>query len=208
VQYIRTLSVIAIVTACSFAIYCGWEIARFGVIEAGLDQYDNRKEVLRSYFAVLGLTSTARQAALPQEIDPVDKKNALERGRALTELLSVRPLSATHWLSLSKIRLIAGEAADNVTAALTLSDITGGYEEDVLLERGIFCMSLWERLPAELQRRTVGELAAALLLLGRGDRGRLRAALVAKTEKTRQEIRTAFLQTGSLSTENLAEIGL
>jgi hypothetical protein len=81
-----------------------------------LDQYDNRKEGLRHYFASLGPTSTARHAALPQKIDPVEKKN------------------------------------------------------------------------------------------GPGGRRRFHAALFEKTEKIRQDIRTAFLQTARLSPEVIAEI--
>jgi hypothetical protein len=78
-----------------------------------------------------------------------------------------------------------------------LSWLTGPNEEYVMVERGIFVLSLWESLSPDLKRQTAVDLAAEKTMESKS----FRAVLATKPEDVRQEIRTAVLATGAKEVE-------
>ena len=100
------------------------------------------------------------KAELREKIDISDPKAANSRREALSAILSIEPLSSVNWLSLSGMQLVTDQPMEQVLESLELSMVTGPNEGYVMADRGIFGVSLWERLSPELKRRVAADLAA------------------------------------------------
>jgi hypothetical protein len=139
------------------------------------------------------------QADLTDEINPSDMMVAYRRRAILSELLSIRPLSSMDWFSLSGMQLATDQPMKDVLASLKLSMLTGPNEASVMTKRGVFGVSLWESLAPELKSRVAYDLSPTLFPRSPAEgaeHGELRAALSAKPEHVRKEIREALLATG------------
>ena len=152
---------------------------------------ENRAEIINTWTAVPGIASAALQSKLTEKINISDLKAANSRREALSAILSIKPLSSSDWLSLSGMQLITDQPMDQVFASLLLSTMTGPNEGYVMADRGIFGASLWEDLSPDLKRHAAVDLAA-----GEPDDGKFRAVLSTKSERVRNELRTAILATG------------
>ena len=199
-RFVRFLTALAVVGLCALAVSRGWDIVRFSMADAGL-----QAEAVRPWVAVSGLSFSAQESLLTDEADPGDEKRAQKRRNELTDILAVRPLSSEYWLALSEIRLVTLEPSNKVVEAFELSTLTGANEDYMMARRGVFGVSHWEVLPAEVRMRAATDLVAGPL----SDRtvAKLRTALSGKTETVRQEIRTA-LEAEGLAPKELARISL
>jgi hypothetical protein len=83
--------------------------------------------------------------------------------------------------------------------------VTGPNEGYVMADRGIFGVSLWERLPPELKRRVAVDLAVGEVTVVWN--GKFKAVLSAKSEPVRNELRAALLATGLLPQEVERRLG-
>jgi hypothetical protein len=153
---------------------------------------ENRAEIIHTWTAVPGIASAALQSKLTEKINTSDLKAANSRREALSAILSIKPLSSMDWLSLSGMQLITDQPMDQVLASLLLSTVTGPNEGYVMADRGIFGASLWEDLSPDLKRHAAVDLAAGEI----HDDGKFRAVLSTKSERVRNELRTAILATG------------
>ena len=199
-RFVRFLTALAVVGLCALAVSRGWDIVRFSMADAGL-----QAEAVRPWVAVSGLSFSAQESLLTDEADPGDEKRAQKRRNELTDILAVRPLSSEYWLALSEMRLVTLEPSNKVVEAFELSTLTGANEDYMMARRGVFGVSHWEVLPAEVRMRAATDLVAGPL----SDRtvAKLRTALSGKTETVRQEIRTA-LEAEGLAPKELARISL
>jgi hypothetical protein len=141
---------------------------------------------------VPGVASAALKAELREKIDASAPKAADNRREALSATLSIDPLSSVNWLSLSGMQLVTDQPMEQVLESLELSMVTGPNEGYVMADRGIFGVSLWERLPPELKRRVAADLAAGDIT----GNGKLQAVLATKSDPVRNELRAALLATG------------
>ena len=80
---------------------------------------------------------------------------------------------------------------DQVFGSFVLSTMTGPNEGYVMAERGMFGVSLWEKLPPDLKRRVTNDLA-----VGEIRDGRLRAVVSAQPEQVQNEVKEALGATG------------
>jgi hypothetical protein len=204
VRGVRLLSAIAVVGVCGLAMSRGWDIVRFSMADADLAPRGNRTEAVRPWVAVPGLAFSARESLLAVDVEPGDENGAQKQRNDIADILTVRPLSSEYWLSLSTW-LVTDQPSTKLVEALTLSALTGAREGRPMAKRGIFGVSYWEVLPAEIRKRTATELAA--VSLSNREIAKLRRILSPKTEKVRQDIRTA-LQAEGFSPRVLAGIGL
>ena len=138
-----------------------------------------------------------------------DAGGARNRADDLNALLSVRPLSSVNWLSLSGMRLAAGQSETEVLSALEMSWVTGPNEGSVMLHRGVFGILLWETLPPDARRRVVDDVAGAILGTPVGDSevNLIKNVLSQKSVDIRQEI-ASLMQARSVPASELARLGL
>jgi hypothetical protein len=210
VREIRFLTALVVIGLCLFAIARGWEIGRFRIAEASLRTDGNPRELLGQWAGVSGIASSALEASLPGAPDPGDRQAAQRQLGQLTEILSSRPLSSTHWLSLSGTRFVVGQPTSKVIGALILSSMTGPNEGQIMLQRGAFELSLWELLPPELQKRASVDIAETLRLftqLQAADRNNLKTVVATRTEDVRQTVRDLLVEEQGIAPELLKDAG-
>jgi hypothetical protein len=189
---IRLWTAIALIGICGFSVTRGWVIVHFSFAMANPDSSEKRDEIINSWSSVPEVASAALQAELRKKIDISDQKAANSRREALSSILSIKPLSSVDWLSLSGWQLVTDQPMEQVFESLELSMVTGPNEGYVKAERGIFGVSLWPRLSADLKRRVATDLAAGEII----GNEKLRAALSAQPARVRNELQAAMLGTG------------
>jgi hypothetical protein len=204
VRDLRFLTAIVIVGMSAFAISQGLNIVRFRLTQwAGGD--------VRWWTEVTGLASSAREKSLNRAVMPGDEEGALKQRDKLIQLLSIQPMASVHWLSLSAMDVVAGQSPTQIAGALVLSALTGPNEGQLMIQRGIFGLSIWETLPPEVRATAVIDLTGGLLQnvarLTEADKASLRVVLSRKTDKVRLEI-AAALQARGFTAEDTVYIGL
>jgi hypothetical protein len=189
---IRLWTAIALIGICGFSVTRGWVIVHFSFAMANPDSSEKRDEIINSWSSVPEVASAALQAELREKIDISDQKAANSRREALSSILSIKPLSSVDWLSLSGWQLVTDQPMEQVFESLELSMVTGPNEGYVKAERGIFGVSLWLRLSADLKRRVATDLAVGEII----GSDKLRAALSAQPARVRNELQAAMLGIG------------
>jgi hypothetical protein len=187
---IRFWTAITVIGICALSVTRGLSIVSFSLAMANI--HSSRAETIHQWTAVPGIASAALQSELTKKINASDLKAANGRRETLSASLSIKPLSSSDWLSLSGMQFITDQPMDQVLGSLLLSTMTGPNEGYVMVDRGIFGASIWEDLSPDLRRHTAMDLAVGEI----PDDGRFQAVLSAKSEKVRNELRTAILATG------------
>ena len=165
---------------------------QFSLAAANIDSSQKRAEIVRTWSSVPEVASAALRLALTEKINASDRKAVDSRRDALSSILSIAPLSSADWLSVSSLQLITDQPMEQVFGSLELSMLTGPNEGYVMADRGLFGVSLWERLPPDLQRRVASDLAAEETIGSE----KIRAALSTQPDQARNELRAAMLATG------------
>jgi hypothetical protein len=206
---VRLLTVLAILGLCGFGIVRGWSIVRFVDTRAHFAAHEIGVEQIRSWEKAPGLRDAALQTSLTKIADMNDAGGARNRADDLNALLSVRPLSSVNWLSLSGMRLAAGQSEAEVLSALEMSWVTGPNEGAVMLQRGVFGILLWETLPPDARRRVVDDVAGAILGTPMGD-NELQVVTNVLSEKSvdiRHEI-ASLMRAGSVPAGQLSGLAI
>ena len=196
---IRLLTAIALIAISGFSVAQGWRIVRFSLATMNIDSSEKRAEIVNTWRTTPSVASKALQAGLTDEINPADTMLAYRRREVLSEILLIKPLSSMDWFSLSGMQLATDQPMKDVLASLKLSMLTGPNEASVMTKRGVFGVSLWESLSPDLKSRVAYDLSPTLFPHSPAEGaegGKLRAALSAKPEHVRKEIREALLATG------------
>ena len=192
---IRSWTAIVVIGICGFAVARGSSVAHFSLAMAHVDSAATRSAIAKSWGAAADVASTALQADVDYQINPSDQKATEHRRQILSALALIEPLSSSNWLSLSGLQLITDQPMDQVFDSLELSMLTGPNEGDVAAERGVFAVSLWERLPADLKNRAVLDVATMTFAGGEAV-GKFRAALATQPDWVRNELRDALVASG------------
>jgi hypothetical protein len=196
---IRLCTAIAIIAICGLSIAQGWRIARFSLAMVNIESSEKRADIINAWTAIPGLASRALQADLTGEIDPSDLQAANRRRETLSSILSIKPLSSVDWLFLSGMQLVTDQPMEQVLESLELSVVTGPNEGHVMVERGIFGVSLWESLPRDLKNRAALDLGPMIYPRTPAEgaqSGKFQAVLATKSELVRNELRKALVATG------------
>jgi hypothetical protein len=189
---IRFWTAIAIIGICGFSVARSWRIVHFSLAMVSIDSLENRAEAAYLWTAVPDVAAEALQAELREKINTSDPKAANSRREALSAILSIKPLSSVDWLSLSNIQLATDQPREQMLESLKLSMLTGPNEGYVMAQRGIFGVSLWDILSADLKRRAAIDVAAGEIT----ENAKFRAVLSSEPERVRNELRKALLATG------------
>src|SRR6516225_2757044 len=198
---LRLWTAIAMIGLCGFAAASGWHIVHFSLARMGIDSPKKRADA-RAWTSVPGIASTAWQVEMMDQINPSDLTAANERREALSAFLSVAPLSSYHWVLLASMEFATAQRMDDVLDALTLSALTGPNEDYIMVERGIFGLSVWEDLPADLKKRVVADLSAERIT----ENPNFRAVRSSKPQGVRNELRAALLADG-VSPKDVERLG-
>jgi hypothetical protein len=206
---VRLLTTVVILSLCSFAIVRGCSMVRFVDARAHFAAHETGIEQIRSWGKAPGLRDSALQISLTKIADMTDADGARKRADDLNALLKVRPLSAVNWLSLSGMRLVAGENQTEVLSALEMSWVTGPNEGPIMLQRGVFGILLWETLPPDARRRVIDDVAGAILgtPISDSEQSMAKNALSEKSVDIRQEI-ASLMRAGSVPASQLSRLGL
>ena len=189
---VRLWTAMAIIGICGFSIARGWAIVQFSLATANIDSSQKRAEIVKTWSSVPDVAAAALELALTQKINASDQKAADDRRDIFSSILSIEPLSSVDWLSLSSLQLITDQPMEQVFASLELSMLTGPNEGYVMADRGLFGVSLWERLPPDLKRRVALDLAAA----GTTGGEQIWEALASQPDQALNEVRAAMIATG------------
>jgi hypothetical protein len=195
---IRLLTAIALIVISGFAAAQGWGIVRFFLASTDIVSSEKRARIADAWRATSGVTSTVLKDGLADETNRSDIIAPYHRRELLAAILSIEPLSSMDWLALSKAELMTHQSMEDVFGSLELSMLTGPNEEYVMVERGMYGVSLWQRLPPDLKRR----IAADLTLDEHPDILKIRAFVSAQPEQVRSELREALI-TGGLSPQEV-----
>lgn len=203
---VRLLTVGVVIGGCMFVIWQGVSIARFRLAES-TSTNANRAEAVQPWIAASGIASRAREDLVASLTNPTGIKGIQNRIADLDSLLSVKPISPTHWLSLSYMRHLALGSVKGVVDALVMARVTGPNEGSIMFQRGILGLVLWESIPPDLQNRSVSDIATVSTTDSElAKPAILRAVLSLKPVRTRQEIRDMFQRNGSFLPDSLGEM--
>ena len=208
---IRLATAIVLMGICGFSVALGWTIVRFSVATMNVESPEKRAEIAKTWGTTPGLAATALRNVLADKINIADQKAANEQREALAAILSIKPLSSRDWLSLSGVQFVTDQPMDDVLESLKLSTLTGPNEGYVMVERGIYGVSLWESLSPDLKSRVANDLLAVLFPQTAADAaegGKLRALVSAQPQRVRRELREALLATGLSPNEIEQRLGL
>ena len=148
---IRLVTAIALIGICGFSVAQGWTIVRFSLATMNVESPEKQAEIVKTWGATPGLASTALRTVLADKINIADQKAANQQREALSAILSIKPLSSRDWLSLSGMQLVTDQPMDDVLESLKLSTLTGPNEGNVMVDRGIYGVSLWAVFVARSQ---------------------------------------------------------
>jgi hypothetical protein len=198
IRAVRFIVAIAVIGVCGFAVARGWNFIGFSLVAMDRSA-ESRAEKVRPFTAVSGVAAAAWKAVLPA----VAATDSVRDG--YSAVLSIKPLSSPDWLSWSGLQLSTDQPIETVVESFELSMLTGPNEGEVMANRGIFGLSIWDALPARLKDRTVTDLVVGIGSSA-GATTKLRTALSGEPEKVRTHLRTRFLAEG-LSPNELEQIG-
>ena len=188
----RLWTAVVMIGICGFSIARGLGIVHFSLATAAVDSPEKRAEIIDTWSAAPDVASNALRADLRDQIDPSDQKAANRRRQTFSALVSIKPMSSYNWLSLSGLQLITDQPMEQVFDSLELSMLTGPNEGYLMAERGIYGVSLWERLSPDLKRR----VAADLTVDEYPDIQKIRAFVSTQPEEVRNELSEALIATG------------
>jgi hypothetical protein len=187
---IRLFTAIALIGICGFCVVRGLSIVHFSLLMANADSPQKRSELSNTWRSVANVGSVALHAEVAEPINIADPKAAKAQREAVSSLVSIEPMSSVDWLSVSGLQLYTDQPMEQVFASLELSMLTGPNEGYVMADRGIYGVSLWQRLSPDLQRRVVADLAVDEYP------DKIRAFLSTQPEEVRNEVREALIANG------------
>ena len=192
----RLWTAIVVIGICGFAFARGFGIVHFSLAMDNIDSSERRAEIIAIWSSAPDLASRALQADLTYQIDPSDRKAAGRRRHTLTTLVSIKPMSSYDWLSLSGLQLITDQPMEQVFDSLELSMLTGPNEGYVMTDRGLFGVSLWERLSPDLKRRVASDVAVGDISESDPNSYKFQGFVSAQPVQARNELREALVAEG------------
>jgi hypothetical protein len=197
---VRLLTAVVLIGICGFSVARGLGLVHFSLALARIDSSERREEIVNRWSSAPDVASRALQVDLAYQIDPSDQRAVNRRRQTLTELVSIKPMSSYHWLSLSGLQFISDQPMEQVFDSLELSMLTGPNESRVMGERAVFAVSLWERLPSDLKSHVASDVAGMMMFSRTPEEGaevgKLQAVLARQPEWVRNELREAVVATG------------
>jgi len=178
----RIVTALVVAALALLALVAGIDTVRFEIARKTAAD-SGQSAALASWASRTGFKSPALEATLRLGESDLDALGT--RRDFLTRLLAARPLAAQAWIMLAAVRYSLAMPPALVDKAFTMSGLTGPAEGDVMAQRALFGLLLWETSPAEVRKRTANDLCGLTVY----DPSRLRLVLTTKGEAVRAAIR-------------------
>jgi len=203
-QASRPFLKIALIGIYALVVWKGVEFSRFAWIKQGLERASSspsRQEgiqsaavvngverVLPNWYNVIGVRSDAvlESIALKRLSGPL-KLLGLEP--EAISILTVRPMFAQAWSLLAGVRLLRGQPVEQVAAALQNGLMLGPNEDDLVAERLVYGLIIWESLSSGAKERIAADLAIVGTRRVSSELANVRTILANKDPETRKDIR-------------------
>lgn len=199
----RLITAITAAMVGLWAVLAGVDIIRFDLARKSATSPQAASD-LAAWSGKTGFKAPALEARLRISDDGAGAMDALHRRHDLvTQLLTVRPLSSQGWIALAALRNALAMAPDGVDKAFLMSSLSGPAEGDVMAQRALLGLLLWEASADATRQRTLTDLCALAIY----DPSRLRLVLQTKAETTRTAIRDGLVNHGCTA-RMIATIGL
>jgi hypothetical protein len=207
---LRLLTAVVLIGICGLSVARGVGIVHFSLATASINSPERRADIVNRFSSAPDVASRALQVDLANPIDPSDQKGANRRRQTLTALVSIKPMSSYDWLLLSGLQFVTDQSMEQVFDSLELSMLTGPNEGYVMGERGVFSVSLWERLPSDLKSHAAIDVAGMMFPRTPeegAEVGRFQAVLATEPDWVRNELRGALVATGVSPSEIEKQLG-
>lgn len=143
----------------------------------------------------------AAVVAAPVEADALAALH--RREDLLQQTLQVRPMASQEWLSLAAARNALAMTPASIDGAFMMSALTGPNEADVMAQRALLGLVVWDKASAATRARTAIDLCG----LSVTEPSRLRLVVSAHSEAVRADIRSALVAHGCAA-RMIGRIGL
>lgn len=191
---------IALAGVFALVMWKGIELSRFALAKERVDQVillSSAQEkgqgaagaselgtVLTSWNNVIGVRSDAVLAsiAIKRLLSP---KNLGDLQPEAISILSVRPMAAQAWILLAGTRLLSGQPIDKAAFALQTGLMLAPNEDDLIAERLVYGLIIWESLSPSAKER----IALDLSIAGGAEIEKIRPIIAQKDMAMRKDIR-------------------
>lgn len=191
---------IALAGVYALVMWKGIELSRFALAKERVDQVillSSAQEkgqgaagaselgtVLTSWNNVIGVRSDAVLAsiAIKRLLSP---KNLGDLQPEAISILSVRPMAAQAWILLAGTRLLSGQPIDKAAFALQTGLMLAPNEDDLIAERLVYGLIIWESLSPSAKER----IALDLSIAGGAEIEKIRPIIAQKDMAMRKDIR-------------------
>jgi hypothetical protein len=126
----------------------------------------------------------------------------------LIELLTVNPTAGASWLDLAVLLRSRDAPMPQILKTLQMSSLTFPREQETRTERTLFCLELWQSLPADEQRRALNQLAELKGRLDDAELQQFREELEAKPEAIKANLVRELAARGAADPSWLQALGL
>jgi len=137
-------------------------------------------------------SDAARASASRAPADIATMDGLHQREEALSQALRARPMGSQNWASLAAVRNALAMTPGSVDGAFLMSALTGPNEAEVMAQRALLGLAIWDKASAGTRARALTDLCG----LNVTDPSRLRLLLSARSESTRAEIRGGLVDHG------------
>jgi hypothetical protein len=200
---LRFWTALSVMGLSAFTIASSINLLAYGLQEPRIDAA-TANETLAPFASDRTVGFLARTKAL--ELDR--SLGAEARIAALSDLLSLTPLSGGAWLELARARLGAGAGIEKAASALAMAKLSAPNEAQAMAARAVFGLPLWRLLPPEDRKYLLDDLIGGFAAMSEPDRDALRAMFAAAGPKMRAEARAAHLVAGRDAAPVLSALGL
>ncbi len=219
-----TLTSLCLIALALAAIVKGVDMLRFEALDAAVQASLHQPEpnnpaalkaqrrqnfaamaALRPWISTAGLSVKAREDVLflsrAADIDKATEAN-------LIELLTRNPTAGAAWLDLAVLLRSRDAPLSQILAALQMSSLTHPREQETMTERTLFCLELWQSLPADEQRRALNQLAELQGRLDPAELQQFKEELEDKPEAIKQQLTRELAARGAVDPGWLRALGL
>lgn len=198
----RTMTAIVALALGLLAVGGGIEAIRFDIERKAAVEAASGAGIT-SWTDRIGLTSLALEATIRLSDSAADTESLHRRHENLTRLLAARPLAAQAWITLAAVRRSLSMPPVAIDRAFVMSGLTGPAEGDVMAQRALLGVIIWETSAVEARARTLTDLCGITVY----DPSRLKLVLSTKTDGVRAAIRNGLVDY-ACAPQMIAAIGL
>ncbi|MDE2579618.1 MAG: hypothetical protein KGL46_12475 [Hyphomicrobiales bacterium] len=202
------MSAVAIARAMTTGSVLGLCALAAGLAIAPLRLAFSSRDPVQRALAARALTQSFAAGDLARRAVAVAENDPVKRAALLGAALSSAPAAGELWLDLAATRLAAGDAPEQVMAALRLSGLTTPNEARLMAQRASLSIPLWAVMPDDMRRRALADLVGGWTHVDEPHKAALRAALSFAPADMRARVLAALPQDAARRDNMQRSLGL